>query len=41
MLRGLPPVQLMRAEHEILWDEISEMGRNLADAGVEVSGRLP
>lgn len=37
MLRGLPPVVLMRAEHEILWDEISAMGRKLEDAGQEVS----
>lgn len=36
MLKCLPPVMLIRAEHEILWDEISEMGRNLADAGQEV-----
>lgn len=36
LLKGLPPVLLMRAEHEILWDEISEMGRNLAEAGQEV-----
>lgn len=36
LLRGLPPVLLMRAEHEILWDEISEMGRNLEEAGGEV-----
>lgn len=35
LLKGLPPVLLMRAEHEILWDEISEMGRNLAEAGQE------
>lgn len=36
LLKGLPPVLLMRAEHEILWDEISEMGRNLVEAGQEV-----
>lgn len=36
MLKGLPPVLLMRAEHEVLWDEIFEMGRNIADAGREV-----
>ncbi|CAM9401485.1 unnamed protein product [Laminaria digitata] len=36
MLRGLPPTLLLRAEHEILWDEISQMGRNLANAGQKV-----
>ena len=40
LLKGLPPVLLMRAEHEILWDEISEMGRNLAEAGQEVGTLL-
>lgn len=36
LLKGLPPVLLMRAEHEVLWDEISEMGRIIAGAGQEV-----
>ncbi|CAM9257882.1 unnamed protein product [Pylaiella littoralis] len=36
LLKSLPPVLLQRAEHEVLWDEIFEMGRNLADAGQEV-----
>ena len=36
MLRGLPPTLLLRAEHEILWDEVSQMGQNLANAGQEV-----
>eukprot|EP00904_Undaria_pinnatifida_P003049 jgi/Undpi1/12745/HiC_scaffold_6.g02413.m1 len=36
MLHGLPPILLLRAEHEILWDEISQMGQNLANAGQEV-----
>ncbi|CAM9152080.1 unnamed protein product [Ascophyllum nodosum] len=36
MLRGLPPVLLIRAEHEILWDEILDFGRNIAEVGHEV-----
>ena len=36
MLRGLPPTLLLRAEHEILWDEISQMGQNLVNAGQKV-----
>lgn len=40
LLKGLPPVMLMRAEHEVLWDEISEMGRTIAGAGQEVRSLL-
>lgn len=36
MLRGLPPVMLIRAEYEILWDEISALGRKIVGAGGEV-----
>ena len=34
----LPPILLLRAEHEILWGEISQIGQNLAIAGHEVGG---
>lgn len=36
MLRGLPPVMLIRAEHEILWDEVLALGRKIVDVGGEV-----